>query len=168
MSELVVVAYEDEYRAAEVLTTLRRLEREYLIDLEDAVYVTKDGGGKLKLHESSSLTAAGAAGGSFWGLMIGLLFFAPLAGMAVGAGAGALMGKLTDVGIDTQSMRALSARLAPRSSALFVLIRHVNADRVVPEIEAFGGTVLRSSLTPDAEARLREALSTAGEARPAA
>ena len=160
MSELVVIAYDDQYRAAEVLATLRRLQSEYLIDLEDAVYVTKDGEGKIKLHESTNLTAAGAAGGGFWGLLIGLLFFAPLAGLAVGAGAGAIAGKLTEAGIDTQFMRELSVRLAPGSSALFVLVRHANADRVVPEIEVFGGSVVRTSLKPDAEARLREALST--------
>jgi uncharacterized membrane protein len=167
MSELVVIAYDDEYRAAEVLATLRRLQKEYLIDLEDAVYVTKDRAGKFKLHESADLTAAGAAGGGFWGLLIGLLFFAPLAGLAVGAGAGALAGKLTDVGIDTQFMRELSARLEPGSSALFVLVRQANAERVVPEIEVFGGAVVRTSLKPDAEERLREALSTGGVRQPA-
>ena len=168
MSELVVIAYDDEYRAAEVLTMLRRLEHEYLIDLEDAVYVTKDAEGRLKLHESANLTAAGAASGGFWGLLVGFIFFAPVVGAAIGAGTGALVGKLTDVGLDTDSMRDLGARLAPRSSALFVLVRHANADRVVPEIEVFGGTVVRTSLAPDAEARLRDALSTGGARQPAA
>ena len=53
MANLVVIAYDDEFRAAEVLATLRRLQRDYLIDLDDAVYVTKDGEGKIKLHEST-------------------------------------------------------------------------------------------------------------------
>ncbi|MGH2504750.1 MAG: DUF1269 domain-containing protein, partial [Ktedonobacterales bacterium] len=71
MSNLVVVAYPDEYRAAEVLASLRRLKKEYLIDLDDACYVTKDASGKIKLHQNTSLAGAGAAWGGMWGLLIG-------------------------------------------------------------------------------------------------
>nr|WP_232017751.1 DUF1269 domain-containing protein [Cereibacter sphaeroides] len=56
--------------------------------MEDVVVVTRDAEGKVKLHQAVNLTAAGAVGGSFWGLLIGLLFLNPLLGLAVGAGAG--------------------------------------------------------------------------------
>src|SRR5579872_4789053 len=71
MSNLIVVAYPDEYRAAEVLASLRRLNKEYLIDLDDACYVTKDARGKIKLHQNTSLTGAGAAWGGMWGCSSG-------------------------------------------------------------------------------------------------
>jgi uncharacterized membrane protein len=159
MSNLVVIAYDDEFRASEVLTTLRRLERDYLIDLEDAAYATKDAEGKIKLHQSANLTASGAVGGGTWGLLIGLLFFAPVVGAAVGAGAGALVGKLADYGIDDNFAKQLAAEMKPRSSALFVLVRKATPDRVLPEIAKFGGTVMQTSLSAEAEGRLQQAIS---------
>jgi uncharacterized membrane protein len=157
-STLVVITYPDEHRAAEVLTALRRMQSEYLIDMEDAVYVTKDEKGKLKLNQSTSLAGAGAAWGGLWGMLIGLLFFAPIAGLAIGAAAGALGGKLSDYGIDDNFARQLSANMPPRSSALFVLVRRATTDKVVPEIAKYGGTVLRTSLPKETEERLQQAL----------
>jgi uncharacterized membrane protein len=86
MADLVAITYPDEHRAAEVLATLRRLQHEYLIDLEDACVVTKDAQGKIKLHQAVNLTAAGAASGAFWGSLVGLLFVFPFGGLAVAGG----------------------------------------------------------------------------------
>lgn len=157
MSDLVAIAYPDEFRAAEVRATLARLQMEYLVDLEDAVVVTKDSSGKVKLHQPVNLTAAGAISGGFWGGLIGLLFLMPFAGLAIGAGVGALSGKLTDFGIDDNFVKALSENLPPGSSALFILVKKATPDRVVPEVAKFGGTVLRTNLSSEAEAKLREA-----------
>src|SRR5215472_16588746 len=92
MSTLIMVAYPDEYRAAEVFAQLQRLKQEYLVDLEEACYVTKNAHGKLKIHHYISATGTGAARGGFWGVLIGLLVFAPILGLAIGAGLGALAG----------------------------------------------------------------------------
>lgn len=162
MSNLVVVAYPDEYRAAEVLATLRRMNNEYLIDLEDACYVTKDARGKLKLHQNTSLAGAGAAWGGMWGMLIGLLFFVPFLGLALGAGLGAISGKLADYGIDDKFAKQLASTMQPNSSAIFVLTRRVTADKVVPELAKFGGTVLQTSLPKETEERLQEALNKGG------
>jgi uncharacterized membrane protein len=158
MSNLVVVAYPDEYRAAEVLASLRRLNREYLIDLDDACYVTKDARGKIKLHQNTTLAGAGAAWGGMWGLLIGLLFFVPFLGLAIGAGLGALTGKLSDYGIDDQFAKQVARTMQPNSSAIFVLVRKSTPEKVLPEISKFGGTVLQTSLSPEAEAKLTSAL----------
>ena len=145
MSNLVVVAYPDEYRAAEVLAALRRLNSEYLIDLDDACYVTKDARGKLKLHQNTSLAGAGAAWGGMWGMLIGLLFFVPFLGLALGAGLGALSGKLSDYGIDDNFAKQIAANIQPNSSAIFMLIRKSTPDKVVPEMAKFGGTILNKA-----------------------
>ena len=158
MSDLVVVEYPDEYRAAEVLTALRRMNKEYLIDFEDACYVTKDARGKIKLHQTTSLAGAGAAWGGLWGMLIGLLFFVPFLGLALGAGMGAIAGKLSDFGIDDNFAKSVARGLQPKSSAIFVLVRKSTPEKVVPEISKYGGTVLRTSLPPDVEARLQDAL----------
>jgi len=162
MSNLVVVAYPDEYRAAEVLATVRRLNNEYLIDLDDACYVTKDARGKLKLHQNTSLTGAGAAWGGMWGMLIGLLFFVPFLGFAIGAGLGALSGKLSDYGIDDEFAKRLTSTLQPNSSAIFMLVRKATPDKVVPILAQYGGTILQTSLPKETEQKLQEALNKGG------
>src|SRR3974377_2354182 len=138
---------------------LRKLQSEYLIDLEDAVVAVKDNAGKVKLHQAVNLTAAGAMSGGFWGTLIGLSFLNPILGMAVGAGAGAVSGALSDLGINDQFMKDLAATMTPGSSALFVLVRKATPDKVLEEIKGTGGTVLKTSLSHEDEQKLQAALS---------
>jgi uncharacterized membrane protein len=169
MSDLVCIAYKDRETADKVLNDLRRLEVEHLIDLEDACVVDRDDKGKVHLKQAVNLTAAGAASGSVWGglfgLLIGMLFLNPLlgwlGGAAVGAGAGALSGKLADYGIDDDFIKSLGSHIEPGTSALFVLVRKVTPDKVVPEIQKYGGTVLKTSLSKEQDERLRKALAAA-------
>ena len=162
MSNLIVVAYPDEYRAAEVLAALRRLNKEYLIDFDDACYVTKDASGKIKLHQNTSLAGAGAAWGGMWGMLIGLLFFVPFLGLAVGLGLGALSGKLSDYGIDDKFAKQIAETMKPNTSAIFVLVRKSTPDKVVPEIAKYGGTILQTSLPKETEEKLQAALKQGG------
>jgi uncharacterized membrane protein len=161
MSTLAVIAYDDPFKAEEVRLKLRKLQAEYLIDLEDAVVVTKDAAGKIKLHQAVNLTAAGAVSGGFWGTLVGLIFLNPLLGMAIGAGTGAVSGALADVGINDQFMKDLATTLKPGSSALFVLVRKATPDKVLEEVKGTGGTVLKTSLSHEDEAKLQAALSGA-------
>jgi uncharacterized membrane protein len=171
MSTLIAVSYPEEKRASEVLDTLRKLQSEYLIDLEDAVIVTKNADGKLRLHQSLNLTAAGAVDGAFWGFLIGLIFTLPFPFMApvmwlgisaatagVGAATGAVTGHFSDYGIDDQFVKQLSQSMQTNGSALFILARASTPDKVLPELGKFGGTILRTSLSYDAEAQLRKAM----------
>jgi uncharacterized membrane protein len=159
MSTLVVIEYEDMYKAEETRLLLRKLQKDYLIDLEDAVVAVKDAEGKVQLHQAINLTAMGAVSGGFWGSLIGLIFLNPLLGLAVGAGAGAVSGALTDVGVNDQFMKELAAGLKPGGSALFVLVRKSTPDKVLEELTGTGGKILRTSLTHEDEAKLQTALS---------
>jgi uncharacterized membrane protein len=161
MSTLVVIGYKDLYQAEEVRLKLWKLQKDYLIDLEDAVVATKDQAGKVKLQQAVNLTAVGAAGGGFWGSLVGLIFLNPLLGLAAGAAAGAVSGALTDVGIDDKFMKDLAATMQPGSSALFVLARRATPDKVLEELQGSGGTILQTSLSHDDEAKLQAALSAA-------
>ena len=158
MSNLIVIGFDDESTAFEMRAALAKMQKEYLIKMEDAVVVTKDDTGKVKLHQSVNLTAAGAVGGSFWGLLIGTIFLNPLVGAAVGAGAGALSGKLSDLGISDDFMKELGQTLTNGSSALFVLVREATPDKVLAGLSQFKGKVLQTSLTKDKEEELREVL----------
>ena len=145
--------------AEEVHLALIKMQKEYLIDLEDAAFAIKDQRGKVKLHQTYNLTAAGAIRGGFWGALLGLIFLNPLLGMAVGATAGALTGALIDVGINDNFMKELAATLKPNSSVLFVLVRQMTPDKVLTELAGTGGKVLKSSLSHEDEGKLQAALS---------
>ncbi len=174
MAELVVVGFGNPHEADRVLTELTRLQREYLIDLEDAVVAIRGPDGKLQLKQSMNLVGAGAASGGLWGAMwgslVGLLFLNPLLGLvtggALGAGAGALSGSLTDYGINDDFIRSIGNTLQPNSSALFVLVRKAQPEKVLAELSQFRGRVLRSSLSPEQEARLQAVISGAAVTMP--
>ena len=159
MSTLAVIAYPDQNTAAEAAATLGRMQTEYLIKLEDVAWVTKGHDGKMKLHQGTSLTGAGAAGGAFWGFLFGLLFFVPFLGMAMGAATGALAGKLSDLGIDDKWIKEVANGIPDGGSGLFVMSRDANTDRVLPEMAKFGGTVIRTNLSLEQEKALMEAIS---------
>ncbi|MFO7565973.1 MAG: DUF1269 domain-containing protein [Enhygromyxa sp.] len=163
MSELIVVAYPDRHRADEVLLELRKSERAHLVDLEDAAVVSKSPSGRVSLRQTQHLSASGALGGGFWGLLIGALFMAPVLGAAVGAATGALAGALADVGIDDDFMQQLAETLEPDSSALFLLVIRAAPGKIVADLAPFGGTVLRTTLAHVDEQALREALAGAGQ-----
>ena len=166
MSTLVVFGFDGLHTADEVLNKLRSLQKEYLVDLEEAVVVERDAAGKVHMKQAVNLTAVGAAtggsSGALWGALVGLLFLNPLAGMAVGAltgaGAGALAGSLTDYGINDDFVKRLSATIPSGSSALFVLFKSVNTDKVLPEIESFKPRVLQTSLSTEDEQKLKAEL----------
>jgi uncharacterized membrane protein len=161
MPTLVVIGYESEIKAEEVRLALLKLQREYLIDLGDAVVAVREEDGTVKLRQLVNLTATGALGGGFWGTLIGVLFMNPLFGLAAGAAAGALSGALSDVGIDDKFLKQLAQTLKPGTAALCVLVRRATPDKVLEEIKGFGGTLIKTSLSHDDEVKLQAALSSA-------
>ena len=162
MNTLIAIIFKhDENGAENALQKLRQLENEYLIDLEDAVIVHRRKDGKVKLTQSIDLTSAGAWEGAFWGSLIGLMFTGPLGWLVVGglgAGFGALAGSTSDYGIDDEFIKDVSKEVEPCCSALFILIRRMTEDKVFDALENIGGTVLRTSLSKDAEKRLQAAI----------
>jgi uncharacterized membrane protein len=166
MSELVAISYPDRQTAQVVRDILGDLTRGRLLVLEDAVVVTRDPDGKIKLEQSRKQGRADAGRGALWGGAIGLLFLAPLLGAAVGATAGGVAGSLSDIGVDDGFMRELGESLEPPRAALVLLVREANADKVLPEIREYGGRVLRTSLTDEAEASLRAGLGEPAAAGP--
>ncbi len=164
MSTFLAIEYDSPHKAEEVRLTLLKLQKEYLIDLEDAVVATKNAKGKIRLNQAVNLTAAGAISGGFWGSLIGLLFLNPLLGAAAGASAGAISGALSDVGINDDFMKSLASSLTNESSILFVLVRKSTPDKVLEEVKKYGGTVLQTSLTHEDEEKLQSVLDQAKNA----
>jgi uncharacterized membrane protein len=165
MSDLVFIAFPSEQKAEEVREKVLEMQKEYLIELGDAVVAVKDDKGRIKLNQLMNTTAAGAVSGALWGTLIGLIFLNPLLGTAIGAASGALGGSLTDVGINDQFMKDAASALQPGTAGLFLLVRKMTTDKVLADLEGVGGTVMRTSFDETKEAALREAL--AGHAKAA-
>ena len=158
ISDLVVIAFPSEAKAEEVRHKILDLQKDYLIELGDAVIAVKQPNGTVKLNQLINTTAMGAVSGAFWGTLIGLIFLMPLAGAAIGAASGALGGALTDVGINDAFMKEVAETLQSGNAALFLLIRKLTTDKVLADLKGVGGTVLRTSFDHTNEDALRAAL----------
>jgi uncharacterized membrane protein len=166
VSDLIVLSFDGVGTADEVLTKLRALQKEHLIDLEDACVVIRDAKGKVQIKQAVNLTALGAASGMSTGMLVGalagLLVLNPLAGLAagglVGAGFGALSGSLADYGINDDFIGQLGQELGEDTSALFVLVKSATPDKVLPEVEPYKPRVLKTSLSNEREEKLKAAL----------
>ena len=105
------------------------MQKEYLIELDDAAIAVKDDKCRVKLNQLLNTTRTGAVSVTFWGTLIGLIFLMPLAGAALGAASGAIGGALTDVGINDKWMKDTAAAIEPGTAALFVLVRKVTGEQ---------------------------------------
>ena len=161
MSDLIVIAFDDEATADKLKTDLGTLQKEELIGLDDLVVVVRREDGKIKIKQATNLTGAGALSGSFWGLFIGILFWMPWLGMAIGAASGALAGKLSDIGIDDSFVKEVADLIDPGTSAIFLLVRKATPDKVMQRLDVYHGKVIKTSLSDEQEAKLREAFGDA-------
>jgi uncharacterized membrane protein len=157
MSDLIAIAYDDLDQATQVSRTIGELQKSHVVELVDSVIVERRDNGKIKLHQSRPLATMGAASGALWGGLIGLLFMVPLLGVAIGGAAGAAGGALSDYGIEDDFMREVGERLQPGNAALFLLVAKSTPDKLIPELAKYGGHVMQTSLSDEAEEQLREA-----------
>jgi len=159
MSDLIAITYKGQ-KAFDALNKLAELQKMKLIELEDAAVATMNEQGKVKVKQTleKQRTGAAATGGFFWGFLIGLIFGGPLFWGLFTALLAGLIGKKTDIGIDNQFMKEVGDSLEPGDSALFLLVIDITADKVLPEMEKFGGTVYQTSLSEEAEENLQKAL----------
>jgi uncharacterized membrane protein len=158
MSDLIAIGYPDETTALKAEKTAQQLANELIIQPDAIAAIVRDQDGKFKVTTNHHLVGGGASYGMFWGLLFGLLFFVPFFGMAIGAGLGALMGKLEKSGIDKQFQEQVRDMLQPGTSALFLVVEKVTPDKAVEALKKYGGTVLKSSLSKEAEEELQEEL----------
>jgi uncharacterized membrane protein len=160
MSELIVIGYPDEHTAQEAWHELVKLERDFLVDLDDAAVIRRDANGKLHVTTPAHHgVARGTLSGFFWGTVIGviLLPFAPLF-IAAGGLMGSALGVAGDLDIKEDFKNRAQDLVQPGSSAIFAVLRRATPDKFLEGIRPYGGAVLRTSLAPDAEARLMRAL----------
>jgi len=180
MAELIVVGFKkDMYRASEVLNTLQDMNNSWVVDLNDAVAVYRDYNGKLRVDQSYQMTTGeGAAWGGLFGGLIGALLAAPftagasaaaaaaavaagsLSGVALGATAGAIDAETwkEDYGISEDFVQRVGTMVQPGDSAIFALLRTIDPDLVAAQFKGYGGTILRTTLSPEQRARVEATL----------
>jgi uncharacterized membrane protein len=157
MSTLLVFAFDNETGAQGMIADVQALKKEELITLSDAATVVRKPDGKVKVKQANSLVGVGALGGAFWGMLIGLLFWAPWLGLAIGAVTGAIAGKVSDYGISDDFIKQVGSTIEPGHSALFLMVEQMTEDKVLAELSKHKATLLRTNLSAEDEAKLREA-----------
>lgn len=161
MSDLIIIGYPDETTAQKVWDELVKLEDDYLVDLDDAAIIRRDAQGKLHVTTPAHHAVAwGTLSGLFWGVLIGLLFIFPLAPLVGVAGGvmGAALGAAGDLGIKDDFKRRVQDLVQPGTSAILVIVRKTTPDKFLEALKPYGGTVLRTSLSHNAEQQLMKAL----------
>jgi uncharacterized membrane protein len=157
MSNLIVMTFDSRDEASKVRQTLRELERDGRVSLDDAAVIRKDADGKLDVdNEVDRGVKIGAIGGGLLGLLLSFIF--PVLGLVIGAAGGALVGRMADLGIDQRFVKDVSAALQPNSSALFIIVRDAAPDVVIAALEPYQGTLYHTTLDPTVEAEIRDAL----------
>jgi uncharacterized membrane protein len=157
---LTVWKFETPEGAQKALDLLKSLSKQRLIEVVDAAVVSWPAGDKKPTtRHLVDLTAAGALDGAFWGTLLGLIFFMPFLGMAVGAITGALSGHFAEYGIGSDFIERVRAKVTPGTSALFLLTGQVTTDKVAAAAKEAGlhGELIQSNLSNEAEAKLKEA-----------
>ena len=157
MRELLVLAFQTTDGARQARDKVAELQKQQLISVADAATVVRMPGGKVKFKQATNLVGAGALGGAFWGMLIGVLFLMPWLGLAIGAIGGALAGAFSDIGIDDKFIKQVGATIEPGNSALFLMVDAMTDDRVIAALQKLNPTVLRTNLSQADEEKLRAA-----------
>jgi uncharacterized membrane protein len=158
MSELMVLGFEDEAGADAFGLKLEQMQKDMIVQLQDAAMVVRDPDGKPHVKHGHGMVGAGALGGAFFGMLFGLLFFMPFLGLAIGAGLGALFGKAGKSSIDQQVLEQMGDAVPPGKAGWFLLIGQMTEDKFLAEVQGTQAKVVRTNLTEEQEAELKEAL----------
>jgi uncharacterized membrane protein len=157
------ISFADAFRAEEFLLALRGMASRGDLVLGDAVVVYKGDDGTAKVRETTDLQPSGTAvKGALWTGLLGLLVAGPLgwiAGLGIGAGAGALTAKVVDIGIPDEWVDWFKEAVHPHTSTVVALATQVNLTKLYQEAQRFAGAELvHTTLRPGASADLAAAL----------
>jgi uncharacterized membrane protein len=162
VADLIAIGYDNEETAEQAAEEVYRLAHDLVIEPEAVAVIKRDSNGKYKVTTNHHLVTVGVTWGMFWGVLFGLLFFVPVFGLAVGGALGALFGTVDKIGIDKTFQQEVRDMLQPGTSALFLVVDKVTPDKAIASLSKYGGHVLKTSLSADAEQKLQEALGGAG------
>ena len=160
MSELMVLGFPNEVEADRFGVKLAEMQKDMIVQLQDAAMVVRDADGKPHVKHGNKLVGAGAMGGAFWGMLFGLIFLVPFLGMAIGAGMGALFGKLGKTGIDQHVLEQMGDAVPPGKAGWFLVIGQMTEDKFLAAVAGTNAKLVRSNLTEAQEEELKNAFGT--------
>ena len=158
MSELIIIGYDDHATAEAAQARVLQLQKDFVIDLSGLAVVRVDDDGKKHIDTPGSIVGVSATSGALWGMIIGLLFLVPGVGLLVGGAWGALAGLAGKAGINRGLRERVDGLLTPGKSALVVMAKKLTEDKFAAAMAEFGGTVLKTSLSDEAENELVQEL----------
>jgi len=164
MPDLIAIGYDDETSALSAMDEVERLAQDLILQPDAVAAIIRNKEGKFRTITNQHAVGAGATWGMFWGLLFGMLFFVPIFGMALGAAFGAFGGKLAKNTIDAQFQEQVRSQVKPGTSALFLIIEQMTEDKALEALSKFGGTIIKTSLSKEAEAELQKELHGASDA----
>ena len=156
MSELIVIGYEDHAKATAAYNEVISMQSDFVVSLSGLAIVTVDPEGKSHVETPQKIVGASAASGALWGMLMGLLFFVPFVGLAIGGLMGALFGKLGKTGVNDQFRAQVNDLLKPGMAAVVIMASKITEDKFADRIGPFGGTLLKTSLSEADEKELTE------------
>jgi uncharacterized membrane protein len=157
--QLIVVTFTDATQAEALYQDLVELDDKKVVNLEDAIFVTKDAEGTFKVDERvHNEKRSGAVKGAVFGTLIGWMLGGPVLGLAGGTIVGRMIGKRVDLGIDKSTVQSIGNELEPGHTALFILGTATHAPTVVETFKRYNGRIVQTTIEPDAQARLQKAL----------
>lgn len=158
MSNILVITFEDEDQGLSVLRSLKGLANQDMLSLDDAAVITKDAQGKVQVKNMTEKNVkTGAVVGGLVGLALASVLF-PIAGIALGAAGGAVVGKTLGNGVDKQFIKDVTESLTPGSSAILFLVSHENTGMLIQALEPYSGKLYQTSFDSEIEAEIRKAL----------
>jgi uncharacterized membrane protein len=159
MSHLIVITFDNEEEAGNVMESLNKMRKDAFVSLDDSAVIVKDEEGKIHVkNEIDRGIKVGAGVGSMLGLFIGFFFGGPLGSLVVGGLGGALVGKMADMGVDKKFVKQVSDDLQPGSSALFIIVRDSVPNAAISALKPYQGNVYHTSLPSSVEDELRNVL----------
>lgn len=158
MPDLIAIGYDDTTTAIQAMEEVDRLSADLVIQPDAVAAIVRDESGKYRTITNQHVVGGGATWGMFWGLLFGILFFVPVFGMVLGAAFGALGGKLAKGTIDKQFQDQVRDAVKPGTSALFLIVEQMTTDKALEGLGKYGGTVIKTSLSAEAEAEIQAAL----------
>jgi uncharacterized membrane protein len=165
VADLIAIGYDDEETARKAAGEVYRLQKDLIIEPEAVAVIVRDKEGKFHVETNHHPVAEGFTWGMFWGVLFGLLFFIPLFGLAIGGAFGALFGAIEKAGIDKGFQQEVRDMVRPGTSALFLIVDKMTTDKALQALSKYGGRVLKSSLSEEAEREIQEALHGTAERR---
>lgn len=160
MSELIVIGYDDHAVATQAYNEVLAMQGDLIVQLNGLAIVNVDADGKTHVETPQKIVGVSAASGALWGMLIGILFFVPFIGLALGGAMGALFGKMGKTGVNAQFQSQVQAMLKPGKSAIVIMASKITEDKFADRIKQFGGDLLKTSLSEADEKELAEELGT--------